>query len=104
MAGLEIHREDGKVTLQLEGTFDGAAALRLRQSLEGLSADEVVLDFTRVQQFKDLAIAVLMRGVQARNLRFRGLGVHQERMFRYFGVDVARSSEPAYYRPEAQAL
>lgn len=103
MAGLEVHHDGGRVTLQLEGTFDGAAALRLRESLEGLSAEEVVLDFTRVQQFKDLAIAVLMRGVQGRNLRLRGLGTHQERMFRYFGVNVARGAEPAYYRPEAQA-
>ena len=97
MAGYET------MTFQLEGTFDGAAARRLRQSLEGVSAqEEVVLDFTQVKLFLDLSISVLTRGLEAKNIRLRGLGTHQERMFRYFGM-VAPAPERAYYMPEVQA-
>jgi anti-anti-sigma regulatory factor len=102
MAGLEIHQEEnaGKVILRLEGTFDGTTALELRRSLDGLIAAEVVIDFSRVRQFRDLAVAVLSRGLQNRSLRLRGLGEHQERMFRYFGLTTSRSSAPTYYQPE----
>lgn len=104
MAGLEIYREEnaGKVTLRLEGTVDGTTALQLRQSLEALGEDEVVIDFSRVKQFRDLAVAVLSRGLQGKCVRFRGLAEHQERMFRYFGLATARRPVSAYYTPEEQ--
>ena len=106
MVELEIHQEEksGTVTLRLEGTIDATTVLQLRQSLEALSSDEVVIDFSRVKQFRDLAVAVLSRGLQGRSVQMRGLGEHQERMFRYFGLTSSPGPRAMsrYYTPEEQ--
>lgn len=92
---------NGALSVRVEGTFDGEAALQLQQLLEELKASDVELDFSQTRQFLDLAVALLTRTLQKRNVRFRGLGVHQERMFRYFGVSTSPNPEPsAYYKPE----
>ena len=92
---------NGALSVRVEGTFDGQAALRLQQLLEELKANEVELDFSQTRQFLDLAVALLTRSLGQRQVRFRGLGAHQERMFRYFGVATSAKSEPAvYYKPE----
>jgi anti-anti-sigma regulatory factor len=102
MAGLQIHQEEraGRIMLRLEGTLDWRTAVELRHSLEALGgAQEVVLDFTHLREFKDTAVGVLTRDLAARKVELRGLAGHHERMFRYFGVSTgARSS--AYYTPE----
>src|SRR6185436_14646405 len=75
------------IVINVEGNFDRAAAESLRRSLDALDGDaDVVLDFSRVAQFRDLAIDVLARGLKAHSITVRGLAGHQERMFRYFGI------------------
>jgi hypothetical protein len=85
--GLQIHREiqAGRVMLRLEGTLDGRTAQQLRESLGGADGREVVVDFSLVRDFKDTAVAVLTRDLEARSVQLRGLAGHQARMFRYFG-------------------
>jgi anti-anti-sigma regulatory factor len=103
MAGLSICREDASttVTLRLEGTLDGATASAVLEALLAESVgQEVVLDFSRVGDFRDLAVAVLSRGLERRKVRLRGLDVHHERMFRYFGLTSTATPERAYYTPE----
>lgn len=102
MGGLSIEREESGATvvLKLDGTFDAKTASLLRQELLELPSREVVLDFTRVRKFVDSAVAVLTGGLDCRQLRLRGLGRHQERMFCYFGIAQARTPERAYYTPE----
>lgn len=107
MATLRIEREQATnaVILRLEGMLDGAAALMLTQALGEVSAPELVLDFSRVREFKDMAVAVLAPALQAsaRALRIRGMGSHHARMFRYFGVPVAEQPR-GYGRAEELLL
>lgn len=72
-------------TFEVEGTFDGAAAEALRQSLEASGARHIVIDFSRVSTFQNLAMGVLARGRSPAELALRGLGVQQERLCRYLG-------------------
>jgi len=102
MAGLQIHREEssGTVTLRLEGTIDASTASLLRKSLDEVSNKPVVLDFSRVREFMDVAVGVLTRGLYERDIQFKGLVGHQERMFRYFGFHSQDASNRRYYTPE----
>lgn len=103
MASLQIQREQAsnEVTLKLEGTLDAAAALMLRQALDEVTAPSLVIDFTRVREFQDLAVAVLSPAINAagRDVRIAGVGTHHARMFRYFGVKVADELR-GYYRAD----
>ena len=97
--------EDGTdtVTLRLEGTFDGKAAELLRRSLQALGPNQdVVVDFSRVRSFVDLAVAVLTRDLShARGkLHLRGLAGHPERMFRYFGLTAPMPPPAGFYVAE----
>ena len=106
MAGLQIQtvEDAGTVTLKLEGRFDARTAVLLRKSLEALPDKPVVLDFSRVREFMDVAVAVLSRGMYERNVRLRGLVGHQERMFRYFGFADSEAPRRDYYTPEPKLL
>jgi hypothetical protein len=88
MTRLQIGREDldGEVTLKLEGVFNGETALQLLTCLEELSERAILLDFSRVHSYVDLAVAVLIGGLHGREVQLCGLPQHPERMFRYFGV------------------
>lgn len=88
MATLQILQEEsgGGLTLRLSGDLDGRAARQLGDLLDQAGTAEVVIDFTHVHQFLDLAIAILTRSLSARHVRMKGLCAHQEQMFRYFGV------------------
>jgi anti-anti-sigma regulatory factor len=103
---LQIRREDvaGTVTLHLVGTFDGSTADQLNGMLEGLEAREVVLDFSQVRRFADAAVAVASRSMTQRQVRLCGLDRHQERVFRYFGVDHAPTAPRAYWAAEEALL
>lgn len=83
---IEEIRGGDVLTLRLEGTFDGPAAVLLRQSLERLADAQVVLDFSQVRVLRDAAVHVLMRGLARPAVRLKGLGRHQERLLRYLGV------------------
>ncbi len=102
MAVLHIHREEraGTVTLRLEGRFDGPAALQLTKLVDELGSREVVIDFSHVKEFLDLAVAVLTRSIARKAVKLQGLGQHQERMFRYFGIGPVAEQAAPYYLAE----
>jgi hypothetical protein len=95
-ARISNQENDEIITLRLEGTFDGAAALKLRSRLEALGLKRVVIDFSRVRTFRDAAIGVLARDLANPLLELRGLDTHQERVFRYLGVGSAPEQRPAF--------
>lgn len=106
-ATTEIHRENeqGIVTFRLHGIFDARAAVRLRQLLEGeVDVIKVVIDFSRVRQFVDVAVAVLSGGLKSRAVELRGLGRHQQSVFRYFDIKVEREERPYYQAEELVAV
>lgn len=88
MKALKIHREIGAecVTLRLEGSLDGHTAGLLQQAIEQVGHHEVVLDFSHLREFKDTAVAVLTRLLVERGVRLKGLALHHERVFGYFGL------------------
>ena len=103
MATLQIEREEelsGAVTLRLRGAFDARSAEALRAALEPLAGREVVLDFTRVGQFQDLAVPILTRGLDCVGLSLRGLSLHHQRLFRYFGVGPSVAPPHSFWQPE----
>jgi anti-anti-sigma regulatory factor len=112
MATLQMRREeqDGSVTLKLEGTFSGQAAEELEGWLSDLAGDgarDVVLDFSRVREFLDLSVVSIAEAIDRSspfpaNIRLRGIGPHQERVFRCFGIRTDKESprDLPYYRPE----
>jgi anti-anti-sigma regulatory factor len=94
-------REQGRPTasvIRLEGSFDVPSARLVENSLKRMKAGEVVrVDFTRVRQFNDFAIAVLAQALNrpgAPEAKLEGLRLHQVRLLRYFGI------APAVFRPE----
>jgi hypothetical protein len=85
----------GEVVIRLDGTFDAKAATRLAGWLGEVPAtDALVIDFTRVRDCQDFGLAAVAGDLAARErLVMRGLTRHQERMLRYFGVDLDRVAE-----------
>ncbi|GAO02152.1 STAS domain-containing protein [Anaeromyxobacter sp. PSR-1] len=83
-------RERPVTIVRLEGTFDLPAARLLEHSLRTMrSGDRVLVDFSRARRFNDFGIAVLARALVVAagvELRLTGLGMHQVRLLRYFGV------------------
>jgi hypothetical protein len=79
----------GEVVIHVDGTFDRQAASRLSSWLGELSpATPVLLDFSRVREFQDLGLAAMAARLTGRgDVHVVGLGRHQERLLRYFGVD-----------------
>jgi hypothetical protein len=86
----------GSARLVLQGVFDGTTALELRSCIERMPNVPLILDFSRVQTFVDLAVAVLADSLMDREVVLHGLPRHQERMFRYFGV-VSRDERPGLH-------
>jgi hypothetical protein len=82
----------GEVVIRIDGTFDAKAATRLAGWLGEVPAtDSLVLDFTQVRDCHDFGLAAVASDLAARDhLIVRGLTRHQERMLRYFGVDLDR--------------
>jgi len=83
-------RDGERAVFRLGGVFDRTSAWTLRARVEQEGALEVLLDFSQVQDFSDLGVAVLAHGLTSVNRRvlFRGLRQHQLRIFRYCGVAV----------------
>ena len=74
----------------LDGRFDRVAAWSLRDRIERDPQREIVIDFTRVREFSDLAVAVLAHGLTTatRRVLLRGLRQSPLRIFRACGVAV----------------
>ena len=96
MPGCTLEREViGSTALyRISGKFEGACAWELSGRLEREPLSRVVVDFAQVGEFVDYGIAVMANAVHSadKQIKLRGLRQHQERLFRYFGVDAA---EPA---------
>jgi anti-anti-sigma regulatory factor len=104
MTGLEMQLEESGelVRVRLSGSFDGRTAIELRRVLEALGQRRVVLDFTQVLHFVDFAVAVLTRELdrQQLNVELRGLPLHQERVFGYFGLGARLPARGPYSQAE----
>ena len=88
MERLDIRLEEGedRWIVRLEGTLDGNTALAVIHALRGLPAVPLTVDFSRVRTFVDLSVDALTRALRDRPVSLTGLGRHQARMFRYFGL------------------
>ena len=96
MDGLDIRLEEGehRLVLRLRGTLDGRTALAVTQALRGLPPLPLTVDFSQVRTFVDLSVDTLTRALRDRPVSLTGLGRHQPRMFRYFGLSIDEQ-EPA---------
>jgi hypothetical protein len=85
----------GETVIRMDGSFDAKAATRLSGWLAEVPADgTLVLDFSAVRECQDFGLAAVAADLAGRaRLVVRGLTRHQERMLRYFGVDLDRSVE-----------
>jgi anti-anti-sigma regulatory factor len=82
--------EGDRVVLRFHGDFDREGALKLQQRLATLSTP-LLLDFTEVHDFDDLAAAMLGRLLvedRAGRVTLRGLCEHQYRLFHYIGIEL----------------
>jgi len=86
--GLDIRLEAGqeRLVLHLTGTLDGRTALAVTRALQDLPPVPLTVDFSQVRTFVDLSVDALTRALRDRPVSLRGLGRHQARMFRYFGL------------------
>ena len=81
----------GELIIEIGGSFDGKVAARLAGWLREIPrTDRLVIDFSQVRDFQDLGLACVARDLVARGsqLQVRGLTRHQERMMRYFGLEL----------------
>jgi hypothetical protein len=106
MAACTLEREVKGSTafFRISGKFDGACAWELAGLLEREALYEVVVDFSRVSEFVDYGIAVITSALissSPKQVQLQGLRRHQERLFKYFGVDPAL---PPGRRPFAARL
>jgi hypothetical protein len=76
---------------RISGKFEGSCAWDLCGLLEREPLAEVVLDFSQASEFVDYGVAVIAGALvgSRKRIELRGLRQHQERLFRYFGVDPA---------------
>jgi anti-anti-sigma regulatory factor len=88
---MDRQASDGKVLLRITGRFDPTSAVLLERELVKETGSEVTLDFGSVDELGDASVAVLshvLRSTHPRSLRVRGLRRHQERLLKYFGVEL----------------
>jgi hypothetical protein len=105
MPGCSLTREtSGSIAVyRITGRFERSCAWDLSARLRQEPLREVVIDFCRVSEFIDSGVAVIATSLASSTQRvhLRGLRQHQERLFRYFGVDLDEpSSETPHLPPE----
>ncbi len=88
MNGLDIRVEAGehRLVVRLTGTLDGRTAGAVTDALRDLPPVPLTVDFSQVRTFVDLSVDALTRALRDRPVSLTGLGRHQARMFRYFGL------------------
>ena len=93
--GLDIRLEEGehRLVLRLIGTLDGRTAHAVSEALRELPPLPLTVDFSQVRTFVDLSVDALTQALRDRPVSLTGLGRHQARMFRYFGL---RTEEPEH--------
>jgi hypothetical protein len=97
-AACSIHREvQGSTALyRIAGRFEGSCAFELAARIQRDPLQELVLDFSQVGDFVDYGVAALanaLLGLPGKSFELRGLRQHQERLFKYFGVDSGERAE-----------
>ena len=97
MDGLDIRLEEGeqRLVLRLRGTLDGRTAHAVTQALQALPPVPLTVDFSGVRTFVDLSVDALTQALRDRRVSLTGLGRHQARMFRYFGLRTDEVEQPA---------
>src|ERR1700674_5088559 len=108
MPACSLEREvNGSTALfRISGKFDGGCAVQFAGGLEREPLSKVVVVFSQAKEFVDSGIAVLARALlssREKEIRLEGLRHHQERLFKYFGVDPShaiRRRLPAPRLPE----
>ena len=97
MDGLDIRLEESehRLVLRLTGTLDGHTALAVTRALRELPPLPLTVDFSQVRTFVDLSVDALTRALRDRPVSLTGLGRHQARMFRYFGLRTDEIEQPA---------
>jgi hypothetical protein len=97
MDGLDIRLEEGErgLVLRLRGTLDGRTATAVTEALDALPPLPLTVDFSGVRTFVDLSVDALTRALRDRPVSLKGLGRHQARMFRYFGLRTDDVEQPA---------
>jgi anti-anti-sigma regulatory factor len=97
MDGLDIRLEESEqgLVLRLTGTLDGRTADAVTEALRALPQLPLTVDFSGVRTFVDLSVDALTRALRDRPVSLTGLGRHQARMFRYFGLRTVEHEPPA---------
>ncbi len=97
MDGLDIRVEAGehRLVVRLTGTLDGRTARAVTDALGELPPVPLTVDFSQVRTFVDLSVDALTRALRNRPVLLTGLGRHQARMFRYFGLRTEELEQPA---------
>ena len=97
MDGLDIRLEESehRLVLRLTGTLDGRTADAVSQGVRELPPLPLTVDFSQVRTFVDLSVDALTRALRDRPVSLTGLGRHQARMFRYFGLLTDELEQPA---------
>lgn len=96
MDGLDIRLEevDERLVLRLTGTLDARTTVAVIQALRELPPLPLTVDFSQVRTFVDLSVDALTRALRDRPVSLTGLGGHQARMFRYFGLRTDEHEHP----------
>jgi hypothetical protein len=97
-AACSIHREVlGSIALyRIAGRFEGSCAFELASRIERDALSALIIDFSQVNDFVDYGVAALansLLGLPRKSVELRGLRTHQERLFRYFGIDFEPPAE-----------
>jgi len=92
---------DGAVALEMGRSFAPEDAARIHEVLERAAPGTTVeIDFRRVRECQDFALALLARDLVAARARVavHGMSQHQQRILGYFGV--ASAGGPGGGEPE----
>jgi STAS domain len=92
---IRVEESSGGLLLRLDGILDGKTVRAVTKALEGLPPRALTVDFSRVRTFVDLSVDALTRALRDRPVHLQGLGRHQQRMFRYFGLGAEPMEHPA---------
>jgi hypothetical protein len=86
----------GEVVIRFEGTFDSSEASRLAGWLREVPVQEpLVVDFGAARDCHDHGLAAIASALTGRTqVTVRGLSRHQEKLLRYFGLDLGGPSGP----------
>lgn len=88
---MEVDATPGALQLEFDSRFTVADAKHLRESVLALApVARLTLDFTRVRELQDSALAILattLKALPRTRIVVRGLTMHHWRLLRYFGIE-----------------